>query len=261
MITGLDHVQLAMPPGEEERARAFYRDLLGLKEVTKSASLAGRGGCWFEQQRAVVHLGVQEEFAPALKAHAAFTVADLDELRQSLERTGHRVIPDETVPGVRRFYASDPFGNRLEFIQHGDGFAQRGSERASKEAVVSVVVRGESVLVIRRAESARAGGYWAPLSGRLEPGEEQEEAVVRETKEEVGLDVRPVRRVWECPTEDGSYRLHWWLAEFVGGELRPAPEEVSEARWIRPEAFSDFEPTFADDRYFFEHVLPRWRSE
>src|SRR5690606_33258286 len=136
------------------------------------ASLAGRGGCWFEQSRVVVHLGVQEEFAPALKAHAAFTVADLDELRQSLERAGHRVIPDDAAPGVRRFYASDPFGNRLEFIQDGDGFAQRASQSPSKEAVVSVVMRDESVLVIRRADSARAGGYWAPLSGRLEAGEE-----------------------------------------------------------------------------------------
>src|SRR5690606_6097718 len=108
--TGLDHVQLAMPAGEEERARSFYGGVLGLKEVTKPSTLVGRGGCWFAQNHVVVHLGVQEDFAPALKAHAAFTVADLESLSNSLDRSGYAVIPDAAVVGVRRFYTFDPFG-------------------------------------------------------------------------------------------------------------------------------------------------------
>jgi len=124
-ISGLDHIQLAMPPGEETTARWFYGQVLGLSEIAKPPELAPRGGCWFQRQGIDLHLGVQRDFAPALKAHPAFLVADLEAARQTLEKAGIAVLPDETVPGVRRFYASDPFGNRLEFIQDGDGFGQR----------------------------------------------------------------------------------------------------------------------------------------
>ena len=99
-------------------------------------------------------------------------------------------------------------------------------------------------------------GFWAPLSGRIEPGELQRDAVVREVREEVGLEVTPVRKVWECPTHDGGFQLHWWLAEASRGQLRPDPREVSEARWILPEEFGDLEPTFEAHRRFFEEILP-----
>lgn len=123
------------------------------------------------------------------------------------------------------------------------------------EAVVAVVRRGdERVLIIQRAPSVAAGGYWAPPSGRIEPGESKANAVVREVCEEVGLTVRPVRCVWECLTHDKRYRLHWWLAEYVSGVLSPAPGEVSEALWLKPDEFASLQPTFADDRYFFDHV-------
>lgn len=125
MVTGLDHVQLAMPKSQEDRAREFYGSLLGLMEVAKPQSLAARGGCWFESGRTIVHLGVQQDFIPASKAHPAFTIADLDKLRDRLTRAGYEVIDDNAVPGLKRFYSSDPFGNRLEFIQDGDGFSQR----------------------------------------------------------------------------------------------------------------------------------------
>lgn len=125
MITGLDHVQVAMPPGGEEQARAFYSGILGLQEVEKPGDLQSRGGCWFEGVRTVVHIGVQADFHPSRKAHVAFTVADLDRLRRALEGAGYGVIPDDAVPGVERFYVFDPFGNRLEFIQDGQGFLQR----------------------------------------------------------------------------------------------------------------------------------------
>ena len=123
-ITGLDHVQLAMPRGEEERARAFYAGLLGLTEVAKPEPLASRGGCWFELGATIVHLGVEADFAPARKAHPAFLVEDLEAARRELAASGAPVVPDDTLEDVRRFYTADPFGNRIELIQRGDGFSE-----------------------------------------------------------------------------------------------------------------------------------------
>jgi catechol 2,3-dioxygenase-like lactoylglutathione lyase family enzyme len=105
----IDHVQVAAPPGCEEVARAFYGGVLGLREVEKPEALRERGGVWFEQ----LHVGVDTDFRPARKAHPALVVEDLDALAA---RIGE-VEWDDAVPGVRRFYASDPFGNRLEFLQ------------------------------------------------------------------------------------------------------------------------------------------------
>jgi catechol 2,3-dioxygenase-like lactoylglutathione lyase family enzyme len=110
----IDHVQVAAPPGCEAEARAFYGGVLGLREVEKPTALQARGGVWFEQ----LHVGVEEDFRPARKAHPAFVVDDLDALAS---RIGD-VHWDDAVPGVRRFYAFDPFGNRLEFLS-GPGAA------------------------------------------------------------------------------------------------------------------------------------------
>ncbi|MEM1249528.1 MAG: VOC family protein [Acidobacteriota bacterium] len=121
----LDHVQLAMPEDGEERARSFYRDLLGLEEVEKPAVLRGRGGCWFVRRGVHVHLGVDPDFQPATKAHVAFCVGDLDDLARRLLAAQRPVTWDEALPGRRRFYASDCFGNRLEFLADGDGLSQR----------------------------------------------------------------------------------------------------------------------------------------
>jgi catechol 2,3-dioxygenase-like lactoylglutathione lyase family enzyme len=133
-IIGLDHVQLAMPPGGEAQARHFYRDLLGLIEVEKPDPLAARGGGWFEGQGTVVHLGVQTAFEPARKAHPAFLVSDLEHYRQTLEAAGAPVIPDNVLPHIRRFYTADPFGNRIELIQAGDGFAQHSQIASAASA-------------------------------------------------------------------------------------------------------------------------------
>lgn len=125
LITGLDHVQLAMPRGGEELARAFYAGLLGMAELPKPAALAARGGCWFAAPGAQIHLGVEEPFAPARKAHPALTVADLDALATRLRVAGVAVHDDDAPLGRRRIYVADPFGNRIELIADGDGFAQR----------------------------------------------------------------------------------------------------------------------------------------
>lgn len=112
-----------MPAGAEAAARWFYGELLGLREIAKPSALAGRGGCWFQGQGVQIHLGVEADFRPARKAHPAFLTPDLEALRLRLAAAGVTVTPDDAVPGVRRFYAHDPFGNRIEFIQKGDGFA------------------------------------------------------------------------------------------------------------------------------------------
>jgi catechol 2,3-dioxygenase-like lactoylglutathione lyase family enzyme len=118
VITGFDHVQIAMPAGREDEARAFYGGLLGMSELPKPPVLAARGGCWFGAGSAIVHLGVEWSFAPARKAHPALLVDDLDRLAAALTAAGHECIPaDGEIPGIRRFHTSDPFGNRIEFQQ------------------------------------------------------------------------------------------------------------------------------------------------
>lgn len=118
MIVGYDHVQVAIPAGGEAAARAFYGGLLGMTEVTKPESLARRGGCWFAAGTAVLHLGVEEPFAPARKAHPALTVDELEALGARLQAAGHDCVrADGEIPGVRRFHTTDPFGNRVEFQQ------------------------------------------------------------------------------------------------------------------------------------------------
>ena len=99
-------------------ARAFYATLLGMTEVAKPAALAVRGGCWFTAGSAVLHLGVEEPFTPARKAHPAFLVTELDPLFELLSGAGHDCVrADGEIAGLRRFHAFDPFGNRIEFQQ------------------------------------------------------------------------------------------------------------------------------------------------
>ncbi len=118
MITALDHVQVAIPRGGEGQAGAFYRSLLDMAELAKPPALAARGGCWFGSGAAVLHLGVEEPFTPARKAHPAFLVTDLDALFERLAAHGYQGIrSDAELPAIRRFHVSDPFGNRLEFQQ------------------------------------------------------------------------------------------------------------------------------------------------
>jgi len=116
-LQAIDHVQAAMPAGEEERARGFYRDLLGLPEQPKPPELAKRGGCWFETSNVKVHLGVETPFIPAKKAHIAFRVDDVQALAARARAGGFEVVDDDALPGHARIYIYDPFGNRLEFLQ------------------------------------------------------------------------------------------------------------------------------------------------
>jgi catechol 2,3-dioxygenase-like lactoylglutathione lyase family enzyme len=117
ILQAIDHVQVAIPRRGEGAARIFYGDLLGLAEQDKPASLAGRGGCWFEGGGVKVHCGVEEPFHPSHKAHIAFRVGDVGELARRARDRGFEVVDDETLPGHERIYIFDPFGNRLEFLQ------------------------------------------------------------------------------------------------------------------------------------------------
>jgi catechol 2,3-dioxygenase-like lactoylglutathione lyase family enzyme len=116
-IERLDHVQLAMPPGGEDAARAFYARALGIDEVVKPAHLAARGGCWFERGVLKVHLGVEADFRPARKAHPAFIVSDLATLIAALKSHGYPVVEDQPLEGYDRIYVDDPFGNRIELME------------------------------------------------------------------------------------------------------------------------------------------------
>jgi catechol 2,3-dioxygenase-like lactoylglutathione lyase family enzyme len=117
-IVRLDHVQLAMPAGGEADAEAFYSGLLGIPRVPKPEPLAARGGAWFEDGSGLrVHLGVEEDFRPARKAHPGFVVSGLDALLDRLAAAGHPHRPGDDVGGVRQVYVDDPFGNRIELIE------------------------------------------------------------------------------------------------------------------------------------------------
>ncbi len=112
----LHHVQLAIPSGSEDRCRAFYIDTLGMSEVAKPEALAARGGLWLRSGRLEIHLGVDDAFHPATKAHPGILVDDLDAVATRLVAAGVRVTWDDLFPGHRRFYTTDPVGNRLEFL-------------------------------------------------------------------------------------------------------------------------------------------------
>lgn len=115
-IAGIDHVQLAAPPNCEAVVRAFFGDMLGMVELTKPEKLQARGGVWFQCGAQQLHIGVEQDFVPAKKAHPAFLVRDLTRLCETLARAGYPAVEDP-LPGIRRCFVFDPFGNRLEFVE------------------------------------------------------------------------------------------------------------------------------------------------
>jgi catechol 2,3-dioxygenase-like lactoylglutathione lyase family enzyme len=116
-FTALDHVQLAMPRGEEAAARRFYCDILGMSEIIKPPILAQRGGCWFQSGDVQIHLGVEAEFRPAKKAHPALRCTNYTDFLAKLQTAGIEITRDESIPGTVRCHIQDVFGNRIELIQ------------------------------------------------------------------------------------------------------------------------------------------------
>jgi catechol 2,3-dioxygenase-like lactoylglutathione lyase family enzyme len=126
-ICDLDHVQVAIPAGEEQRARDFYGGILGLAELPKPVHLAARGGLWFAVGSRQLHLGVDIDFRPARKAHPAFLVRDLARLLERCRRANVPIVEDEPLPGDDRAYLADPFGNRIELLQPLGGEPERNA--------------------------------------------------------------------------------------------------------------------------------------
>lgn len=124
-VVGLDHVQVAIPTGEEALARLFYEGVLGLQEVRKPRAVARRGGAWFVGPGVALHLWAETDFRPARRAHTALVVADLDRARRRLDAAGVPIEDDESGLAIRRCYVSDPFGNRIELVDARDaGFTE-----------------------------------------------------------------------------------------------------------------------------------------
>jgi len=117
MITALDHVQLAAPPGSEDLLRGYYVGILGMTELGKPPVLAARGGCWFQSGQVQLHLGIEEPFVPARKAHPALRIQDIFGYAEHLTALGAPVTWDYDLPGHHRFYSFDPVGNRIEFLE------------------------------------------------------------------------------------------------------------------------------------------------
>lgn len=117
LYLGIDHVQLAAPPGCEAEARKFFVDVLGMTELTKPPALQSRGGIWLQCGMHQLHIGIQKEFKAATKAHPAIRVMDMHALRTRLTQHKIEIIADDSIRGLDRFYIHDPFGNRLEFVE------------------------------------------------------------------------------------------------------------------------------------------------
>ena len=120
-LTGVDHIQISAPPGCEAEARDFFGRLLGLEEIEKPEALRPRGGCWFKVGKHQLHIGIEQDFHPARKAHSAFSVEHIARLFERLSEAGISCAWDDALGGIKRFYADDPWGNRLEFTEPGSG--------------------------------------------------------------------------------------------------------------------------------------------
>lgn len=117
VFQSIDHVQLAAPKGSESRARTFYGEILGFTEVEKPELLKKRGGVWFAFGSYQIHIGIEEPFAPAKKAHPAFQIKNLDALKAHLSKSDVSFVVDIDLPGADRIYVHDPFGNRIEILE------------------------------------------------------------------------------------------------------------------------------------------------
>ena len=161
-VTDIAHLQLAAPRGCEAQARRFFGQILGLTEIEKPEPLRLRGGCWFRVGDRQLHIGVEETFRPATKAHPAFAVADIRAVCEALEEQGIRCVwDDEPGDGVRRFYTADPWGNRLEFTE------PRKSSPPTLHHVQSVA-QNEINSVIGRPEDTEAAPYYFTYINQVE---------------------------------------------------------------------------------------------
>ena len=123
-----------------------------------------------------------------------------------------------------------------------------------KDAIAVVIKRDEKYLLIKRAKKDFAENYWCPITGEVENKETQKQAVIREAKEEMGLEVEPVRKVWECPTADEQYLLHWWEAKILNENIKVNPDEVKESKWVDVDEMQNIGKMFKADIKFFKDI-------
>jgi len=123
-----------------------------------------------------------------------------------------------------------------------------------KQAVAVVIKNNDKFLLIKRAKKGEAEDYWCPITGAIEPGETQEQAVIREASEEMGITVEPIKKVWECYTADKQYLLHWWSAKLIDDRITMDPEEVKDYQWVDYEQMKDINKMFRADLEFFEEA-------
>ncbi|KOO50989.1 VOC family protein [Viridibacillus arvi] len=117
VFKSIAHIQLAAPKGSEDEAKRFFGDILGFREIEKPELLRKRGGVWFEFANYQIHIGIEEPFTPAKKAHPAFEIENIEDLKSHLSKNDIKFIIDEDLPGANRIYINDPFGNRIEILE------------------------------------------------------------------------------------------------------------------------------------------------
>lgn len=150
-----------------------------------------------------------------------------------------------------------PFRHRVVYPGLLRHIEREWRQRTAQRGVVAVIHEDGKFLWIKRGPDVVKPGYWAPPSGSIEPDESAEEAIVREMTEELGIEVRPIREVWQCPTEDGAYTLEWWLTEIESGRPRQASAEVSDVRWVTPSEIRQLSPIFPDHLTFIDDIWPK----
>jgi 8-oxo-dGTP diphosphatase len=129
-----------------------------------------------------------------------------------------------------------------------------------QDAVAVVLKKGERYLLIKRAKHGTAEDYWCPVTGAVEQGETQAQAVTREALEELGISVRPIKKVWECMTDDKEYLLHWWHSILENETIAVNPEEVKEYRWLTYREMLELDKMFDADRKFFRNIAPHLQN-
>lgn len=281
----LDHVQIAAPPGCEAEARRWFGAVLGLRALEKPEPLRGRGGAWFELGSSQLHVGVEDGFEPARKAHPALRVEDLDALAARLAAAGSAVRWDEAIPGERRFYSEDPWGNRIEFMAAVDGgpgdpparpdsFGDTYLGRLREKVGTDLVLAPGAMAVLRRADGKvlltrrSDNGSWCVPGGGAEEGASFAATAVTETAEETGIAVRPEDLVaFGCLSEADLHTIHYpggdvthcfallFVASEWSGEPRADGEETTEIDWVRLGALP--EPMHEPSRIALG-LLARW---
>lgn len=221
-IKGIHHVQISIPKNCERQAREFYCGILQLEEIPKPESLAGRGGFWLRVGDREVHIGTEEGVNRSLtKAHIAYEVTNLEEIKQRLLKAGLQPLSSVPIPGYDRFEIRDPFGNRVEFIQKVDFEKFPILPRHRVTCGAAVINDEQDILLIRGPHRG-----WELPGGHVEEGESIEEALIREVEEETGIHIKILSfRGVSQELQSGIINL-FWLAKPIGGEIRPSEESL-----------------------------------